>query len=65
MQEMWDKMKTIYLILMVFGLIFGILTIIDAIPFFNLNTIFCISLVIPELINPEFDIVLFFESCGR
>ncbi len=58
-------MKTIYLILMVFGLVFGILTIIGVLPFFNLNTIICISVMIPELINPEFDIILFFESCGR
>lgn len=58
-------MKPIYLILMVFGLIFGVLTITGVMPFFNLNTIFCISLAIPALINPEFDIVLFFESCGR
>ena len=50
---------------MVFGLIFGILSIIGVMPFFNLNTIFCISLMMPEIINPEFDIVLFFDSCGR
>ncbi len=58
-------MKTIYLILMVSSLIFGALIVIGVPPFFNLNTILCISLMVPQVINPEFDIVLFFESCGR
>ena len=57
--------ETIYLILIVFGLIFVVLTITGVMPFFNLNTIICTSLAIPELTNPEFNIILFFESCGR
>ena len=59
-------MKLLYLILLVFGLVSGILAITGVLPFFNPNTIICTSLVIPAaLSNPEFDLVLFFENCGR
>ena len=58
-------MKPLYLILILLALVFGILTMTGVMPFFNLNTVLCISSSMPQLFNPEFDLALFFESCGR
>ncbi len=62
-------MKTIYLILMVSSLIFGALVVMGVLPFFNLNTVFCSVIMIPQIFTPEFDFLeharVIFESCGR
>ena len=59
-------MKSIYLILMVSGLVFGILTITGAMPFFNLNSVICTAFVIPGALTvTDFDIFLHYENCGR
>ena len=62
-------MKTIYLILMVSSLIFGALIVTGVLPFFNLTTILCSVIMIPQIVDPEFDFLeharVIFESCGR
>ena len=58
-------MKLLYFILLVLALVCGILTIIGVPPFFSIIIVLCISLSIPQLFDPGFDLVLFFESCGQ
>ena len=54
---------------MVSSLIFVALTVIGVLPFFNLNAMFCNGVMIPQIVNHEFDFLAFarmiFESCGR
>lgn len=55
-------MKRIYLILSILVIIIGALWFIIGNA---VNTIICTTVMIPQLGNPEFDIVLHFENCGR
>lgn len=56
-------MKKISAILMASGLVFGGLWLIIG---GGVNTIICTGFVIPTaLTNPEFDIMIFYENCGR
>jgi len=64
-------MKTRYIILIISVIIIlaffsGILSRVVVLPFLEPHTVLCTLIMIPAaLLNPEFDLVLFFDSCGR
>jgi len=63
-------MNTIYLILLIIGvvfvLIFGTIMAIVNVDIFNPNTYICTAFLIPAMIiNPDFELIDFYDGCGR